>query len=101
VDCGHEWPALSSHGQQISQGSDVAGNDLFSGYSSVANVSTMRRPLGTYLARPSGHDSFSKGNLIKDCIAEFVRDGGDIICCQMLWRHSLDSVDEAVSTIRR
>jgi hypothetical protein len=59
----------------------------------------MRRPLGTYFARPSGQDSFIKvAGLIHLC-PNFAGSPAASICCQMLWCHSLASLDEAVKTI--
>src|SRR2546423_13106835 len=60
----------------------------------------MRKPLGTYFARPPGHDSFSNETLLKMRLLNLYGTVADIICCQMLWCHSLASVDEAVNTIR-
>src|ERR1041384_7666981 len=59
----------------------------------------MRSPLGTYLARPSGHDSFlsdSSGIHRAPNLAGIVAES---ICCQMLWCHSLASLEDAVRTI--
>jgi hypothetical protein len=71
-----------------------------SAYSRSSNVSTIRRPLGTNFARPSGHDSFANETLLKIVLLSLTGTAADIICCQILWFHSLASVDEAVKTIR-
>src|SRR5258705_12465932 len=60
----------------------------------------MRRPLGTNFARPSGHDSFANETLLKIVLLSLTGTAADIICCQILWFHSLASVDEAVKMIR-
>src|SRR6266850_2593555 len=60
----------------------------------------MRRPLGTNFARPSGHDSLANETLLKIVLLSLTGTAADIICCQILWFHSLASVDEAVKTIR-
>ena len=59
----------------------------------------MRNPLGTYFARPSGHDSFWRDSGLIHLWPNFAGMVADNICCQMLWRHSLASLDEAVRTI--
>src|SRR5690242_8091135 len=58
----------------------------------------MRRPLGTYFARPSGHDSLSKTASLKNVLLYFWGMVADSICCQILWCHSLASVEEAART---
>src|SRR5438874_618342 len=59
----------------------------------------MRSPLGTYLARPSGHDSFSSDSSGIHRLPNFAGIVAESICCQMLWRHSLASLEDAVRTI--
>ena len=59
----------------------------------------MRRPFGTYLARPSGHDSLKNETLLKKVLLYLCGTVAESICCQMLCLYSLASVDEAVSTI--
>src|SRR5438128_2722937 len=59
----------------------------------------MRSPLGTYLARPSGHDSFSSDSSGIHRFPNFAGIVAESICCQILWCHSLASLDDAVRTI--
>src|SRR2546430_12034579 len=59
----------------------------------------MRNPLGTYFARPSGHDSFAKDSGLIHLWPYLAGIVADSICCQILWRHSLAALDEAVKTI--
>src|SRR5438270_94655 len=66
---------------------------------SLLGISTMRRPFGTYLARPSGHDSLKNDTLLKKVLLYLCGTVAESICCQMLCLYSLASVDEAVSTI--
>ena len=59
----------------------------------------MRRPFGTYFARPSGHDSFTKASGFIHLCPYFAGIVAESICCQMLCLHSLASLDDAVRTI--
>src|SRR5437899_422773 len=59
----------------------------------------MRSPLGTYLARPSGHDSLISAAGSIHLRPYFAGMPAESICCQMLCRHSLAALDDAVTTI--
>jgi hypothetical protein len=59
----------------------------------------MRNPFGTYLARPSGHESFINVSGLIHLWPYLAGMVADNICCQMLCRHSLASLDDAVKTI--
>src|SRR5262249_17462219 len=63
------------------------------------SVSTIRRPFGTYFARPSGHESFSiEAGLMK--VPLYLKGiVADSICCHTLCLNSLASVEDAVNTI--
>src|SRR5882762_1636200 len=59
----------------------------------------MRSPLGTYFARPSGQDSLFNSSGSRHLWACFAGIVAESICCQMLCRHSLASLRDAVKTI--
>src|SRR5262245_33507738 len=59
----------------------------------------MRRPFGTYFARPSGHESFSIEAGLMNVPLYLNGIVADSICCQTLCLNSLASVDDAVNTI--
>src|SRR5438132_10368246 len=59
----------------------------------------MRSPLGTYLARPSSHDSLMSVAGSIHLRPYFAGMPAESICCQMLWCHSLASLEDAVRTI--
>src|SRR5947207_11092676 len=59
----------------------------------------MRSPFGTYLARPSGHSSFTRQDGSIHLCPYLAGIVAESICCQILCRHSLASLEEAVRTI--
>src|SRR4051812_23495428 len=59
----------------------------------------MRSPFGTYLARPSGHESLTSEAGLMNLWLYLFGIAADIICCQMLCLYSLASVVEAARTI--
>src|SRR5688572_29665397 len=59
----------------------------------------MRRPLGTYFARPSGQESLTSESGLMNVLLYLNGIVAESICCQTLCLNSLASLADAVRTI--